>query len=51
MNLSIVLRVMGDYEGANQAYLKALEIFKRSYGENHVKYTTNLSNLSKFFEK
>jgi tetratricopeptide (TPR) repeat protein len=26
--------------------LKALEINKRSYGENHVKYANNLENLS-----
>jgi hypothetical protein len=26
--------------------LKALEINKRSYGENHVKYASNLGNLS-----
>jgi hypothetical protein len=25
-----------DYEGAKKGYLKTLEIFKRSYGENHV---------------
>jgi hypothetical protein len=35
-----------DYEGAKKGYLKALEINKRSYGENHVEYASNLGNLS-----
>jgi tetratricopeptide (TPR) repeat protein len=45
-NLSIVLKNLGDYEGAKEGYLKALEINKRSYGENHVNYANNLENLS-----
>jgi hypothetical protein len=37
---------MGDYEGAKLGYLKALEITKRSFGEDHVQYVTTLENLS-----
>jgi tetratricopeptide (TPR) repeat protein len=40
------LQDLGDYKGAKEGYLKALEINKRNYGENHVKYARNLSNLS-----
>jgi tetratricopeptide (TPR) repeat protein len=40
------LRNLGDYEGAKEGYLKALEINKRSYGEDHVEYARNLGNLS-----
>jgi hypothetical protein len=32
--------------GAKEGYLKALEINKRSYGDNHVNYANNLENLS-----
>jgi hypothetical protein len=32
--------------GAKESYLKALEIDKRSFGENHVEYATTLGNLS-----
>jgi tetratricopeptide (TPR) repeat protein len=45
-NLSIVLRNLGDYEGAKKGYLKALEINKRSFGEDHVEYARTLENLS-----
>jgi tetratricopeptide (TPR) repeat protein len=37
---------MGDYEEAKLEYLKALEIYKRSYGEDHVEYARVLENLS-----
>jgi tetratricopeptide (TPR) repeat protein len=37
---------LGDYEGAKKGYLKALEIKKRSFGEDHVQYATTLGNLS-----
>jgi hypothetical protein len=33
---------LGDYEGAKEGCLKALEINKRSYGEDHVEYASNL---------
>jgi tetratricopeptide (TPR) repeat protein len=45
-NLSIILRNLGDYEGAKQGYLKALEIIKRIYGEDHANYASNLEDLS-----
>jgi tetratricopeptide (TPR) repeat protein len=45
-NLSTVLRVMGDYEGAKLGYLKAIEIKKSYFGEDHVEYATTLENLS-----
>jgi tetratricopeptide (TPR) repeat protein len=37
---------LGDYEGAKKGFLKALEINKRSFGEDHVQYATTLGNLS-----
>ena len=37
---------LGDYEVAKQGYLKALEIKKRVYGEDHPKYAETLTNLS-----
>jgi tetratricopeptide (TPR) repeat protein len=37
---------MGDYEEAKLEYLKALEIYKRSYGDDHVNYAITLENLS-----
>jgi tetratricopeptide (TPR) repeat protein len=40
------LRDLGDYEGAKEGYLKALEINKRSFGEYHDKYIRTLGNLS-----
>jgi tetratricopeptide (TPR) repeat protein len=42
---------LGDYEGAKEGYLKALEINKRSYGENHVNYARTLVNLSNVLSK
>jgi hypothetical protein len=39
------LRDLGDYEGAKEGYLKALEINKRSFGEDHVQYARSLENL------
>jgi hypothetical protein len=36
------LQDLGDYKGAKEGYLKALEINKISYGENHVNYARNL---------
>jgi tetratricopeptide (TPR) repeat protein len=45
-NLSIVLRNLGDYEGAKEACLKALEIDKRIYGDDHENYASTLENLS-----
>jgi hypothetical protein len=38
VNLSIVLRNLRDNEGAKQELLKALEIIKRTYGEDHYIY-------------
>jgi hypothetical protein len=32
----------GEYEKAKQGYLKALEINKRNYGEDHVNFARNL---------
>ena len=29
---------MGDYKAAKDGYQKVLEIFKKHYGEDHVKY-------------
>jgi hypothetical protein len=37
---------LGDYEGAKLGYLMALEINKRSFGEDHVQYAETLENLS-----
>jgi tetratricopeptide (TPR) repeat protein len=37
---------LGDYEGAKLGYLKAIEIKKRSFGEDHVEYARTLENLS-----
>jgi tetratricopeptide (TPR) repeat protein len=34
-----------EYEEAKQGYLKALEINKRNYGEDHVNYASTLENL------
>ena len=40
------MRNLGDYEGAKQGYLKALEIKKKAFGEEHVQYAITLDNLS-----
>jgi hypothetical protein len=37
---------LGDYEGANEGYLKALEINKRNFGENNIFYANILENNS-----
>jgi hypothetical protein len=37
---------LGDYEGAKLGYLKAIEIKKSYFGEDHVEYATTLENLS-----
>jgi hypothetical protein len=37
---------LGDIEGAKNSFLKALEITKRSFGEDHVEYATILENFS-----
>ena len=41
-NISIVLRKMGDYEGAKEGYLKSLEIKKLAYGEKHVEFARTI---------
>jgi tetratricopeptide (TPR) repeat protein len=45
-NLSVVLEKLGDYNGAKKGYLKALEIFKINFGEEHTVYASSLGNLS-----
>ena len=45
-NLSLAMSNLGDYEGAKKGYLKALEIKKRFYGEDHIQYAITLQNLS-----
>ena len=49
-NLAGVLRNLGDYEAAKEGYQKALEIYKKHYGEDHVQYATTLGNLSVVLE-
>ena len=31
---------MGDYETAKDGYQKALEIYKKHFGEDHIEYAT-----------
>ena len=40
------MRHLGDYSEAKEGYLKALEINKKHYGENHPEYGSTLSNLA-----
>jgi hypothetical protein len=35
-NLSGVLKDMGDYKSAKDGYQKALEIYKKHFGEDHI---------------
>ncbi len=44
-NLSGVLKDMGDYRKAKECYFKALEIYKKHFGENHLKYATFFGEL------
>ena len=37
---------LGDYEGANQGFLRALEIKRKAFGEDHIEYAKTLHNLS-----
>jgi tetratricopeptide (TPR) repeat protein len=37
---------LGDYEGAKQGYLRALEINRKAFGEDHTEYARTLQNLS-----
>jgi tetratricopeptide (TPR) repeat protein len=41
---------MGDYKSAKDGYQKALEIFKKHYGEDHINYAYTLGNLSGVLE-
>jgi tetratricopeptide (TPR) repeat protein len=45
------LEKLGDYEGAKQGYLRALEINRKAFGEDHTEYATTLENLSIVLEK
>jgi hypothetical protein len=45
-NLSSTLDKLGDYLGAKEGNLKALEIIKKNFGEEHVEYSSTLGNLS-----
>ena len=40
------LFLKGDIEAAKQGHIKALEICKKIYGEDHYKYAAILTNLS-----
>ena len=40
------MRILGDYEGAKQGYLRALEINRKALGEDHTEYAMTLENLS-----
>ena len=37
---------MGDYKPAKDGYQKALEIYKKHFGEDHISYAKALGNLS-----
>ncbi len=45
-NLAGVLEVLGQYEEAKEGYQKALEIYKKNYGEDRVEYATFLGCLA-----
>jgi tetratricopeptide (TPR) repeat protein len=45
-NLSGVLKDMGDYKSAKYCFKKALEIYKKHFGEDHIDYASCLKNLS-----
>jgi tetratricopeptide (TPR) repeat protein len=45
------LENLGDYEGAKQGYLRALEINRKAFGEDHTEYARTLQNLSIVLEK
>ena len=42
---------MGNYSKAEQLYQKALEIYRQTLGENHLKYATALYSLSLLYRK
>jgi hypothetical protein len=41
---------LGEYENSKEGLLKALEIDKNHYGEDHVEYANTLENLSNIFD-
>jgi tetratricopeptide (TPR) repeat protein len=43
-NLGIVLKNLGDFEGAKKIYERALEINEKAYGKDHPK-TANVRNI------
>jgi hypothetical protein len=45
-NLSGTLEKLGDYLGAKEGYLKALEIFKKNFGEEHAQFVSTLGSFS-----
>ena len=45
MNLSGVLRDVGDSRSAKERYEKALEIEKKHFGEDHLEYATTLGRF------
>jgi tetratricopeptide (TPR) repeat protein len=42
---------LGEYAEAKEGFLKALEIFKKHYGEDHVEYAKILQNSCITIEK
>jgi hypothetical protein len=44
-NLCLTLRSLGEYEKSYDGFLKALEIIKKFFGEDHVEFANTLQNL------
>jgi tetratricopeptide (TPR) repeat protein len=45
-NLSGVLKDMGDCKAAKEGYERVIEIYKKQFGEENIRYAKNLLNLS-----
>jgi tetratricopeptide (TPR) repeat protein len=45
-NISLVLKDLGQFKEAKKGFLKAIKIYKKQFGEDHIEYGKTLNNLS-----